>query len=215
MLALWLAALLHVLVILGLIRAFTPEFGQSLARSALAAFALAPLPPKPAAKPAGASGAAGKKAVPRPIAAPHARVSLAPKPAPPVAGAGADNSAGTRAAGDAAGGASAGAGAGQGTGGEGQGGGSKVQKLSGEINSARDYPIASRDLRIDDYVVVAITVSAEGRATACRIHRPSRDAEANAITCRLAMERFHFRPATDAAGNPVEATFGWQQKWHY
>jgi len=45
------------------------------------------------------------------------------------------------------------------------------------------------------------------------IHKPSPDAEADAITCRLARERFRFRPATDRAGNPIESEFGWQQRW--
>ena len=107
------------------------------------------------------------------------------------------------------------AGTGQGGAGDGQGGGTKVRKIAGEINSARDYPIASRDLRINDYVIIVLTVSAEGRPTACQIHRPSHDAQADAITCRLALERFRFVPATGAAGQPVESQFGWQQKWHY
>ena len=47
----------------------------------------------------------------------------------------------------------------------------------------------------------------------CRIHRASPDPEADRITCQLATERFRFKPATDAAGNPVVSTFGWQQRW--
>ena len=64
-------------------------------------------------------------------------------------------------------------------------------------------------------MVVAITVGTAGKPTACRVPRPSRDAEANAITCRLAMQRFRFRPATDSAGNPIVSTFGWKQTWFY
>jgi len=29
----------------------------------------------------------------------------------------------------------------------------------------------------------------------------------------LVVERLRFRPATDAAGNPVPAPFYWQQRW--
>ena len=36
-------------------------------------------------------------------------------------------------------------------------------------------------------------VGTDGKPTACRVARPSRDAEANAITCRLALQRFRFR----------------------
>ena len=106
-----------------------------------------------------------------------------------------------------------GTGAGQSTG-TGTGSGQGATKISGEIQ-ASDYPAASRPLRIGDYVIVALTVGADGRPTACRIHRPSRDPQADAITCNLARSRFRFRPATDAGGNPVEAEFGWRQAWHY
>jgi protein TonB len=58
-----------------------------------------------------------------------------------------------------------------------------------------------------------LTVGTDGRVRSCRIHKPSPDAEADAITCRLARERFRFRPATDRAGNPIESEFGWQQRW--
>jgi protein TonB len=113
--------------------------------------------------------------------------------------------------------AGAGTGTGSGAGGNGQGGGggSAAVKIAGDINSARDYPIASRDLRIGDHVVIALTVGTDGRPSACRVVRASRDPEADAITCRLAMARFRFRPATDAAGQPVIATYGWQQRWFY
>ncbi len=104
-----------------------------------------------------------------------------------------------------------GAGTGKGTG---NGAGQGAEKLSGEIR-ASDYPEASRPLRIGDYVIVALTVGTDGRVQSCRIHRPSRDTQADAITCSLARERFRFRPATDAAGHAVEAEFGWRQSWHY
>ena len=99
----------------------------------------------------------------------------------------------------------------------GQGGGliRKAEKIAGEINSARDYPKATRDLRIDSSVTIYMTVGTDGRARNCRVQRASRDAEADAITCRLAEQRFRFKPATDAAGNPVESTYGWRQKWFY
>jgi protein TonB len=35
------------------------------------------------------------------------------------------------------------------------------------------------------------------------------------ITCRLAEERFRFRPSLDNQGNPVEAMYGWRQRWFY
>ena len=111
------------------------------------------------------------------------------------------------------------AGSGQGSGGagDGQGGGGAggLIKIAGEINNTRDYPAATRDLRIGSSVIIALTVGTDGKPTACRVVRPSRDPDADAITCRLALARFRFRPATNAAGQPVVATYGWQQRWFY
>ena len=58
-----------------------------------------------------------------------------------------------------------------------------------------------------------MTVGTDGRASNCRVTEPSPDPEADRITCRLAVERFRFKPATDAIGNPVPATYGWRQRW--
>ncbi|MBA3054099.1 MAG: energy transducer TonB, partial [Sphingomonadales bacterium] len=121
-----------------------------------------------------------------------------------------DEGAGTGAGGRGEGTGSGGSGSGQGA-----GGGTKPIKIAGEINSARDYPSATRDLRIGDSVVIWLTVGTDGKPDACKVARPSKDAEANAITCRLALERFRFRPATDANGKPVVSTYGWQQRWFY
>ncbi len=145
------------------------------------------------------------------------KIAIAPRPAPPVAGQGVDNAAGAREAGQGSGAGGQGSGTGSGNGGTGQGGGmaTKAVKIAGEINSARDYPRESRDLRIGQAVVVALTVGTDGRVRACRVHRPSSDPQADSITCRLATERFRFRPALAANGEPVESTFGWQQRWFY
>ena len=53
----------------------------------------------------------------------------------------------------------------------------------------------------------------DGRVTACRVTDPSPDPEADAITCRLASERFVFRPRLDASGQPVVGIYRWRQRW--
>jgi protein TonB len=174
-----------------------------------------PAPAQPAApEAAGAAGAAGNKARPREVAAPRPRITLARPPAPPAPGPGmADRAGAASGAGTGAGGTGTGPGAG-GTGtGTGGGGGTPLAKIAGDISSARDYPIASRELRLGDHVDIWLTVGTDGRPSACRVVRASRDAAANAITCRLAMERFRFRPALDASGAPIPATYGWRQRW--
>ena len=226
-----LVALLHLLAVLALIRAFAPDFAWRAIDTVVSTFAVeAPHPvpspsPSPAAppsaaaaRPAGDAGAAGRRAVPRAVSAPRPRIAVPREQvAPLVAGAGSADTAGARDTGAGTGGGPAGSGSGSGGSGSGQGGGggSPPVKIAGDINSARDYPAATRDLRIGGQVVIALTVGPDGRPGACRVVRPSRDAEADAITCRLAQARFRFRPATDAGGQPVSATYGWQQRWFY
>ncbi|MGF7154621.1 TonB family protein [Novosphingobium gossypii] len=217
--------LIHLGIIAGLIRAFTPDVADRVVRSATQAFTIdapppAPPPPAPdppaAAQPRAADGAPAAKATPRPAAIPRAPVVIVTTQAPPVVGQGTQNAAGASAQG--AGTGALGSGMGSGAGGTGTGAGrgsSPTVKIAGNINSAKDYPRRTRDLRIDASVTVEVAVGADGRPTACRIAQPSPDAEADRITCRLAMDRFRFRPATDAMGNPTTAVYRWRQRWFY
>lgn len=163
----------------------------------------APMPPHAAG--------AGRHAVARAVAAPVPRIALATPAAPAIAATGQADSVGAARDGTGAGTA----GQGNGGGGGGFGGGIAVRaiKLSGDIDSARDYPAATRDLRLGDHVILALGIDPSGAVDDCRVLRASRDAAADAITCRLARERFRFRPARDATGHPVRSIFGWQQRW--
>lgn len=217
---------LHAAALFALLRAFVPDISLPVSERLTSVFTVEepeppPEPPPPPsrpkqAEPAGAAAPAGKRATPREAAAPRPKIVLAPpRPAPPVAGQGDENAAGARDAGIGTGGGGQGAGTGSGAGGTGQGGGAaRAVKIAGEISSARDYPAGSRQIRLGDHVILALTVGADGRVKGCRIHRPSRDPDADRITCRLATERFRFRPATDAAGRAVESIYGWRQQWY-
>lgn len=223
--AIMVVAALHLVAILALIRAFAPDLAEQTVASVVSTFAVTvrTIEPEPArvpaaARPAGAESEAGRHAIPREVAAPRPRITVRPQPPAPLASSsGSADSSGARDAGAGTGAGARGEGTGSGGAGSGTGagGGSKAVKIAGDINSARDYPIASRDQRIGDHVIVWLTVGTDGKPVSCRVARPSRDAEANAITCRLAMERFRFRPATDASGQPVRSTYGWQQRWFY
>lgn len=218
-----LVAVLHVLAVLALIRAFAPDFSAKAVETVVSAFTVTVTTPPPTPesseqpKSAGAAAEAGKKAVPREVRASKPKIEIAKAPAPKAPGTGDANTSGAKDAGADTGAGGQGSGTGSAAGGTGQGGGliRKAEKIAGEINSARDYPKATRELRIDDSVVIYLTVGTDGRARNCRVQRASRDAQADAITCRLAEARFRFKPATDAAGNPVESTYGWRQKWFY
>jgi len=219
-----LAVALHLIAVAVLIRAFAPELGATILSPATQSFDIVIRAPKPRAEPEPTPSApraqdeaapAGKKAEPRAVAAPRPTIVLAPTVAPPVAGSGAADTAGAQDTGEGTGAGGQGIGTGAGSGGAGSGGGgaAKAVKIAGDIVSARDYPRATRELRLGSAVTIALTVSTDGRVSQCRVVGPSRDPEADHITCRLATERFRFRPALDDAGRPVTTVYGWQQRW--
>lgn len=173
-----------------------------------------PASPVPTSEPAGAEGAAAKRAKPKPVAAPPARIPNKAMTAAPSASTGDSVRSGASSAGAGTGGGNAGSGTGSGGNGDGSGaGGSRAVKIAGDITATRDYPSRTRNVRLGTSVIVVLSVGTDGRVHGCRIHQPSPDPEADAITCRLATERFRFRPATDRAGNPIASEFGWQQRW--
>lgn len=225
-----LVALLHLALGLFLVRAFTPEIATSVVEGLTRTFAIPiqpppePAPPSPEPPPSeatpeeeGAAAPPGRRAEPRETAAPAAKIVVKPTQAPPVAGTGEDNAAGAAEEGEGTGAGGEGRGTGSGARGRGQGSGavSPPVKIAGEINSAKDFPRESRDLRIGTEVIVALTVGVDGRVRGCRVTKPSPDPRAGEITCKLAVERFRFTPALDASGRPVEGIYGWRQRWFY
>ena len=139
-----------------------------------------------------------------------------PSPAPRAASTGNENLAGAGEQGTGTGAGGAGSGPGGGGSGSGQGSGARpLELISGRIDNARDYPTppGGRQIRRGHDVIIELTVGTDGRVSACRITDPSPDPEADAITCRLATERFVFRPRLNAAGEPVEGTYRWRQRW--
>jgi protein TonB len=223
-LALVAIVLLHLVALYGLGKASAPGMTASVEDAVLSTFTVTvelpkPPPPPPEAEPdSGKAGEEGRKAVPREVVAPKPRVVVKPAPpAPRASSTGAANSSGASEYGSGTGAGGTGTGTGSGTGGSGQGGGVATRPVwvGGAINNARDYPTppGGRQARLGTEVIVKVTVGTDGRASNCSVYRPSPDAEADAITCRLVVERLRFKPATDSAGNPVPAPFYWRQRW--
>ncbi|MCB5426533.1 TonB family protein [Altererythrobacter sp. CC-YST694] len=225
-----LVLLLHVLAIVALARAFAPQLTDSVVRQAASVLTVTitapseppPPSPPPATRPPepdeGAAAPEGKQAMPREVTAPVTRLPVKPLPAPLASSTGNENRSGARDEGEGTGAGGEGAGTGSGQSGTGQGGGGggrKLEKIAGDINSAKDYPKKSRDLRIGHSVTILLTVGTDGRVTDCTVTEPSPDAEADAITCRLARERFRFNPALDAQGNAMIGKFRWRQRWFF
>ena len=228
-----LVVIAHLLVGLGLIRAFAPDFTAAAVEQVESVFTVditAPEPtqsPTPAPQPtrapreAGDEGAKGREATPREIVAPAPRIPQPdPPPAPRASSTGRANQSGGSADGSGTGSGDSGTGTGAGGEGSGPGGGgggggiaTRPSVRSGSIDSARDYavPAGGREVRFGTEVVVIFTVGTNGRASNCRVYRPGPDPATNARTCELVVDRIRFNPATDSNGDPLPAQFAWRQ----
>jgi protein TonB len=222
--ALVLVALLHALVFWVIVRGLAGGFGlpdEPSPSSMLRVYALPatrqPPPPKPTkTRSAAAEAPPARHARATAVVAPKLSHRVASKvSAAPAASSGSAADSGAAAMGPGTGAGAAGQGTGSGDDGSGTGGGiaQKAVKLAGEINSTRDYPPDPDGKRLGSNVIVALIVQADGRVGGCRIVRASVDPLADAATCRLAAQRFRFRPATDASGKPVQSIYGWRQSW--
>lgn len=171
--------------------------------------------PAPTPRAAGKASAANRKATAAAVAAPPPKL---PPLTPPVAaapqpGAGSDASAGaTPDPGPGSGAGGRGDGTGAGGSGSGSGGGTKAVWRSGTIRD-RDYPRDASRERAGGEVEVGFIIEANGRVTGCRVTRSSGNAALDRTTCDLIEARFRFRPATNAAGQPIASRYGWRQRW--
>ncbi|MFL6845101.1 MAG: energy transducer TonB [Allosphingosinicella sp.] len=206
---------------------------------ALKLFNVADVPPPPPARPArpdvekktrkarpknaeGAASPANLRNTPTEIMAPPPEIRLPvppPLPAAPAPGqgsapaAGAANVPGT---GTGAGGVGNGLGSGRfgnGTGGGGGGGRpTHARWLSGGIRSS-DYPEGAYRAHVGGTVHLKFTVAPDGRVSDCAVTRSSGSRELDAVTCRLIVKRFRYRPARDAEGRPIAETVLGEHEW--
>lgn len=153
-------------------------------------------------------GAAGKKAEPSPIVAPKPRLPVqSPLPAAPVAGTGNATTAGAANYGTGTG--AGGSGTGRGGGGA---GGSPAQKISKIPNHEYRRLVSASGMERGS-VGVGIRVTAEGRASNCRVVRSSGSAVADALMCQLTEQYIRFRPARDAQGRAIASDVTWFPNW--
>ncbi len=206
------AVALQLLLVYALIAGFAVTIRRQLA-SEMATFGIivpppAPPPPPPAPR---RSHAAQGKAAPAALKA-HATEIVAPvktpEPTPviaaPKAGIGAAPSQGAAPVpGPGSGAGGTGEGTGSGSAGNGEGdGGTPAEWLRGEIRP-HDYPRDLVESGRGGTVGLRFTVGVAGRVTDCQVTRSSGMAALDAATCALILKRFRYRPARDAAGNPV------------
>jgi protein TonB len=165
--------------------------------------------------PRGDPGEAGKKAQPTPVAVPEPKIEVPAKPpiiAAPVPGQGVAPSAGA---------AQAGAGTGAGGRGSGLGGGGSGGNGAGFTPPQQIRRIPDREYRRisasgirNGSAALRLVVSPEGRAISCRVVRSSGDASVDALVCQLTQRYARYRPARDAAGEPVPWELTWQPYWY-
>ncbi|MEP5508003.1 MAG: energy transducer TonB [Erythrobacter sp.] len=178
-------------------------------------------PPLPEVEPEpdeGAQGDPGKRAEAKPVEAPKPKIEIPnPSPRPTKAAEGNDNSSGSQEQGTGPGSAGSGDGSGSGNGGNGQGNtprvaATKPNVLSGNLNTASDFPVpeGGRATRFGKSVTVVFTVTTDGRAKNCSVASSSVDAQTAGGVCGLVIQKIRFNPAKDQFGDPIEARFGYR-----
>ena len=168
----------------------------------------------------GAAAPAGRKAQASPIIAAPQPIPIPDAPlAPLTPGTAVGPSAGAAPVGVGSGAGGQGAGNGSGSGGEGTGngdgagdGGTDPEWTGGKIRDA-DYPKALRENFVSGITGTLVSVGLNGRPIGCRVIKRSGSAELDATTCRLVMERFKFRPARNATGQPISSDIEYEQEW--
>ncbi|MEY4501260.1 MAG: hypothetical protein RIS52_1150 [Pseudomonadota bacterium] len=76
----------------------------------------------------------------------------------------------------------------------------RVQRINWKLDQ-EDIPVAQQPVFINGTMTVGI--STEGKVTSCRIAQSSGDALRDSKACQLALDRWKFVPASDAAGAPA------------
>jgi protein TonB len=123
--------------------------------------------------------------------------------------------------GSGSGGNGAGGGGGGGGGGDGAGRDTRVARpprwTCCEL-SLRDIPAELQESAGPGRSIVAVryAVEADGRVTGCTVSRSSGNSALDRLTCRLVEQRYRFRPAQNAAGQPVRAyPVGDDHEWEF
>jgi TonB family protein len=79
--------------------------------------------------------------------------------------------------------------------------------------SPDDYPQEALRRGEQGIVTTLLRIDATGRVRACAVTETSGSAALDAVSCEILKRRARFRPATDAAGHPIEVDYRSQQAW--
>lgn len=170
-------------------------------------------PPKQPKVEAKGGGAPVPKAPPLPVIVPKPVIVTTPPPviavAPPTVTSGASPVMGEGGTGSGGQGDDAGPGAGQGE--EDGEGFTGARQIRGRFRNS-DFPPSARSagrLRIG----VQFAVGPTGRVEECDIIEPSGYPEVDAMTCRVIIDRYRFKPARDPQGDPVTEVMEEEYTW--
>jgi protein TonB len=204
-------------ILLNGLRVDVPRSAEAVQRLIKIALAKPPPPPvPPAARPRKAQQerAAAPKSKPDKLGgSPGPKPSHAPPSVPPVVAVSPTvaPSGGGAGQGPAIGGGAGGGAGGYGYGGGG-GGGTELVQIAGEI-TPRDYPRRLRESGVGGIVGLSFRVEPTGLVSRCRVTRSSGVPELDALTCRLIVQRFRYRPSTDRYGRPMADTVDGEHEW--
>jgi protein TonB len=190
------------------------------AATALVSIVITQPPPPPAPPPSdnnrqGAAAPPSRGADKAPLPEPPPHPLAIPTPAKAATDPGSQAASGLgSAAGSGAGQGGEGNGSGTGTGGKGRGSGivTPPQQVAGTLTNA-DYRAARAPPGAAGTVRVSFRVRSDGAADQCRVLSPSGVPAFDEATCRLIQQRFRFRPALDASGQPIEWTVRTDYTW--
>lgn len=160
--------------------------------------------PKQASAPKAAPAKPGGSPGPRASHAPPSVTPIVPMPSPAAPSGGGSGS-----------GPAFGPGAGGGSGGNGYGGGgggTDLEQIAGEI-TPRDYPRHLREAGVGGVVGLSFRVEPTGLVSRCTVTQSSGVPELDALTCRLIVQRFRYRPSTDRYGRPIADTVDGEHEW--
>lgn len=190
-------------------------------------FGVVPPPPPPPVehpkpkvhnyRPQGAASPPNLRAKPTEVVAPDPIIpppAASPVIVAPVAGTGAQASAG---AADVPGPGTGAGGEGDGFGGGGSGDGDGAgdvppRRLGGRIKDS-DYPLDASERGVSGTVGVRFVVAVDGRVPACQVTRSSGSRLLDDTTCRLIVQRYRYKPAHDADGEPFQSVIVQNETW--
>lgn len=116
--------------------------------------------------------------------------------------------------GTGSGGVGAGTGSGDGGNGDGNGDGETPLRLIRGAIRQSDRPRETIAPGVGGTTRFLFTVGVRGRVTDCRVTASSGNPQLDALTCRLVVDRFRYRPTLDAAGRPVPEQVDGSFTWH-